>query len=99
MARKRRSDSEIKDQPAASATATVEDGQRSKKRASTEKKKSPGAVDCGSEEESTCRFLGSPIPDAEARKRWPHRYGKDQSTVHTAPAAKLRSNIYIFFGL
>ena len=34
------------------------------------------------EEEATARFLGEPVADEEARKRWPHRYQKNQSTVH-----------------
>ncbi|XP_047939640.1 DNA (cytosine-5)-methyltransferase CMT3-like [Salvia hispanica] len=32
------------------------------------------------EEEATARFLGEPVADEEARKRWPHRYQKNQST-------------------
>lgn len=70
----------MKEQATASASPTAEGSKRSKKRASSEKAKSPVAVDSEGED---CKFLGYPVPDAEARKRWPHRYQKDPSTVHS----------------
>ncbi|PIN10956.1 DNA (cytosine-5-)-methyltransferase [Handroanthus impetiginosus] len=33
------------------------------------------------EEEGVARFLGEPVPDEEARKRWPHRYQKNKSEI------------------
>lgn len=86
MANKRKSESAKKD-PAA---VTAEGSQRSKRRASPkstaaadEKPKSPVIIDDGSDEESVTRFLGEPVADEEARKRWPHRYHKNQSTVRS----------------
>ncbi|KAL0369393.1 UNVERIFIED_CONTAM: DNA (cytosine-5)-methyltransferase CMT3 [Sesamum angustifolium] len=49
---------------------------------SDEKKKSPGRKGRRNEEEEEggdARFLGKPVPEEEARKRWPHRYQKNQS--------------------
>ncbi|XP_041994274.1 DNA (cytosine-5)-methyltransferase CMT3-like isoform X2 [Salvia splendens] len=52
-----------------------------KKRASTE---STAVVDAKpispAEEEGVARLLGEPVADEEARKRWPHRYQKNQPT-------------------
>lgn len=71
------------------ATATAEDIHRSKKRESPESTavvdenpKIPVEIDDVSEEESAVRFLGEPVADEEARKRWPHRYQKTSGTVH-----------------
>ncbi|KAG6417187.1 hypothetical protein SASPL_119338 [Salvia splendens] len=67
MAIKRMSESAKKD-PAKKRAATESTA------AADEKPTSPP------EEEGTARFLGQPVADEEARKRWPHRYQKTQPT-------------------
>ncbi|KAK6141287.1 hypothetical protein DH2020_024971 [Rehmannia glutinosa] len=49
-----------------------------------EKLKSPVMKDNGNEEEEAggvARFLDEPVPDEEARERWPHRYQKNQPEI------------------
>lgn len=52
---------------------------------SAEKLESPVRVDNPKAEEDDdegeTRFLGEPVPDEEARKRWPHRYQKDNKVM------------------
>nr|AVP26960.1 chromomethylase [Salvia miltiorrhiza] len=89
MANKRKSESATKD-PAA---ATAEGSRRSKKPASAEstgavdeETRIPTVIDDGSEDAGEALFLGEPVAGEEARKRWPHRYQKDNQSTEIVQA-------------
>lgn len=49
------------------------------------------------EEEDNARFLGDPVPDEEARQRWPHRYqNKNPVTVTHTHTHIVYTSVFVY---